>query len=429
MILQVLVYLEVVVVMTVMPAVVRGPLAGTVMVRLSDWLAAERYARTMVPQIQGVARGLSTWMQDHGVALEGLNAGVLDAFESAYGRGVPGHVIVKIRMPVVRRFLVEAGYLPGAGPARKRGRRPVGQAAQQVSEAASRELDEWGRWQREARGISEDCIRHRRTWIGELVNSLPRSGEAIEWSGCDVTTLNAFIARRSAGFSPASCTLIVDATRSLMRWALAAGRVDRDLTGGILRSRATRATLPRGLPLVEVEALLAACSPDTVIGIRDRAVITVLWRLGLRAGETAGLCLNDVDWAAGRLTVLGKGPRRLTLPLPVDVGQALVAWLRVRPPGGVDRAVFVRLRPPIRALSSAGISDIVKHRAEAAGLVGVHAHRLRHTAAMNVIAAGGTMSEAQELLGHQHAGSTRIYARTDLVSLRTLTVAFGQVPR
>jgi site-specific recombinase XerC len=129
------------------------------------------------------------------------------------------------------------------------------------------------------------------------------------------------------------------------------------------------------------------------------------------------------------LTVVGKGQRRLTLPLPVDVGQALVAWLRVRPADGADRALFVRLRPPIRALTSAGISDIVKHRAEAAGLGVMHAHRLRHTAAMNVIAAGGTLVEAQELLGHQSAASTRVYARTDLASLRTLTVPFGQVSR
>lgn len=94
-----------------------------------------------------------------------------------------------------------------------------------------------------------------------------------------------------------------------------------------------------------------------------------------------------------------------------------------------DRALFVRLRPPIRRLSSAGISDIVKHRAEAAGLGVVHAHRLRHSAAMNVIATGGSLVEAQELLGHRSVSSTRVYARTDLASLQTLTVEFGQVPR
>jgi len=314
---------------TVMPATARGPLAGTVVERLAAWLAAEGYADTMVPQVMAVARGLSAWMDDHEVALQALTVGDLEAFEAGYGPGFAGHVIVRTRVPAVRRFLLEAGILTGAVPSRRRARRPGAGASIQVSAAAARELEEWARWQRETRGISEGCIRHRGTWVASFIGSLVR-GEVVDWSACDIDALNAFITERSAGFSSSSRTLLVDAARSLMRWALAAGRVDHDLTGGILRSQGTRATLPRGLSPAQVEALLAACNPATVVGVRDRAVITVLSRLGVRAGEVAGLSLDDVDWAAGRLTVIGKGQRRLTLPIPADVGQALVAWLRVR---------------------------------------------------------------------------------------------------
>ena len=414
--------------MTVMPVAVRGPLAGAVMDRLAAWIAAEGYAQTMAPQILGVARGLSSWMDDQHLGLDALSVGVLEEFEAAYPPGVPGHQLVRMRVPALRRFLVEAGHLRGVCPVRKRPRRPGHRVNLSFGAAAGRELDEWVRWQREIRGISDGCIGHRCQWVAEFVESLTANG-AVDWSRCDVAALNNFVAVRSRGFSPASCAGIVDALRSLMRWALATGRVERDLTGGILRARASRVMLPRGLSLPQVEALLAACNPGTVSGVRDRAVITVLWRLGLRAGETAGLLLDDVDWAAGRLSVVGKNQRRLTLPLPVDVGQALVVWLQVRPTAAVDRALFVRLPPPIRRLTSAGISDIVKHRAEAAGLGVVHAHRLRHTTAMNVIATGGSLVEAQELLGHRSVSSTRVYARTDLASLRALTVAFGQVPR
>lgn len=414
--------------MTVMPAVARGPLAGVVMDRLAAWIVAEGYAPTMVPQILGVARGLSAWMDDQHVRLDVLSGGVFEDFESAYPPGVPGHLIVRMRVPALRRFLVETGYLRGVAPVRKRARRPGHQPSLSISTAAGQELDEWARWQREVRGISDGCIGHRRQWVVGFVDSLTRNG-AVDWSICDVAALNKFVGQRSRGFSPASCTLIVDAMRSLMRWALVTCRVERDLTGGILRARASRVTLPRGLSLTQVEALLTACNPTTVATVRDRAVITVLWRLGLRAGETAALLLDDVDWAAGRLSVVGKNQRRLTLPIPVDVGEALVAWLQIRPTEAVDRALFVRLRPPIRRLTSAGISDIVKHRAEAAGLGVMHAHRLRHTAAMNVIATGGSLAEAQELLGHRSVASTRTYARTDLASLQTLTVAFGRVPR
>ena len=414
--------------MTVMPVAARGPLAGMVTEGLSAWLAAERYAPTTVPQVLAVARGLSAWMEVHDVLPRALCVSALEAFQADYGPGVPGHVMVRMRVPAVRRFLIEAGYLPGDAATGRRVRRPDAQTAPLVSEAASRVLDAWAGWQREFRGISEGCIHHRRTWVAGLVDSLPVAGEVIDWAACDVTVVNTFIAERSAGFSLASSTAIVDATRSLLRWALATGRLRHDLTGGILRTRTTRATLPRGLSAGQVEALLAACNPDTPVGLRDKAVIIMLWRLALRAGEAAAVTLDDLDWAAGRVSVVGKGRRRLTLPVPVDVGQALVAWLRVRPEA-LDRTLFVRVRPPIHALTSAGISDIVKHRAEAAGLDGVHAHRLRHTAAMNVIATGGSFLEAQELLGHRSAASTRVYARADVASLQTLTVPFGQVPR
>lgn len=414
--------------MTVMPVAACGPLAGAVMDRLAAWIAAEGYARTMVPQIMGVARGMSVWMDDQQIGLDALSVGVLEGFEAAYPSGAPGHQLVRMRVPAVRRFLVVTGYVREVYPVRKRCRRPGRGVSLSVSAAAERELDDWARWQREVRGISDRCVEHRRRWVCGFVDSLTENG-AVGWDRCDVNALNTFVGERSLGFSSASCTAIVDALRSLMRWALATGRLQRDLTGGILRARASRVTLPRGLSAPQVQALLAACDSGTVSAARDRAVITVLWRLGLRAGETASLLLDDVDWAAGRLSVVGKNQRRLTLPLPIDVGEALVAWLRVRPAAAVDRALFVRLRPPIQRLSSAGISDVVKHRAEAAGLGVMHAHRLRHTAAMSVIATGGSLVEAQELLGHRSVSSTRVYARTDLASLQTLTVEFGKVPR
>ncbi len=411
-----------------MPAVARGPLAGAVLERLAAWLAAEGYSARMVSQVMAVARGLSAWMDDHEAALRGLRAEDLDRFVAEFGPGVAGHAIVSMRLPAVRRFLVESGLVAGVPLSRKRQRRPLAQGPALVSVAAEAELVAWGRWQREVRGITDGCVRYRRGWVASFVESLVRDG-VLDWSACDADALNAFITERSAGFSAASCTAIVDAMRSLTRWAHASGRVGGDVSAGILRSRGAKAALPRGLTPAQVEALFAACDPTTVTGVRDRAVILTLCRLGVRAGECAGLGLDDVDWAAGRLTVIGKGQRRLTLPIPQDVGAALVDWLRVRPQATSVRAVFVRMRPPAGPLTSAGISDIVMHRAAAAGLGVMHAHRLRHTAAMNVIAAGGTLIEARELLGHTSSTSTHVYARTDLTSLRTLAVPFGWWPR
>lgn len=210
--------------MTVMPVAVRGPLAGMVMDRLAAWIVAEGYAQTMAPQILGVAGGLSAWMDDQQVGLDALSVGVLEDFGAAYPPGVAGHQLVRMRLPALRRFLVETGRLREVCPVRKRPR-PAGYKVNvSVSTAAGQELDEWARWQREIRGISDGCIAHRRQWVAEFVESLT-GNDALDWSRCDVSALNSFVAQRSRGFSPASCTGIVDAMRSLMRWALATGRV------------------------------------------------------------------------------------------------------------------------------------------------------------------------------------------------------------
>jgi hypothetical protein len=284
-----------IVVMTVMPVAACGPLAGAVMDRLAAWIAAEGYAQTMVPQILGVARGLSAWMADQHVGLDALSVGFLEEFAAAYPPGGPGHQLVRMRLPALRRFLIETGHLREVHPVRKRPRHPGRGVARPLSAAAEQELEEWARWQHEVRGIGEGCIGHRRQWVGEFLESLTRN-DAVDWHRCDVNALNSFVGWRSHGFSSASCTGIVDALRSLMRWALATGRLQRDLTGGILRARASRVTLPRGLSVPQIESLLAACDVRTVSAIRDRAVITALWRLGLRAGETASLTVDDLDW-------------------------------------------------------------------------------------------------------------------------------------
>ena len=177
----------------------------------------------------------------------------------------------------------------------------------------------------------------------------------------------------------------------------------------------------------QVAALLGVCDGATALGARDRAVVMILVRLGLRAGEAARLRLDDIDWASGHLRVTGKG-REHSLPLPVDVGQALEAWLRLRPPA-VDRAVFVRMPAPRQMMTTSGISGIIARLSDLAGIDRIYAHRLRHTAAMDVLAAGGTLTEARELLGHAFTVTTMAYAKVDLASLRELVVPFGQVPR
>jgi integrase/recombinase XerD len=179
--------------------------------------------------------------------------------------------------------------------------------------------------------------------------------------------------------------------------------------------------LPKRLEPGQVEALLASCDTSSAIGIRDLASLTVLARLGLRAAEVAGLSLEDIDWRAGELVVRGKGGRSERLPLPADVGEAIVGYLRDgRPSSAQDRAVFVRVRAPHHRLSPGGVTYVVEAAALRAGLGQIHAHRLRHTVASEMLRAGATLPEVGQVLRHRRAASSAIYAKVDREALRQI---------
>jgi integrase len=178
--------------------------------------------------------------------------------------------------------------------------------------------------------------------------------------------------------------------------------------------------LPRSLTTEDLHRLLAAPDRRTALGERDYAVLVLLSRLGLRAGEVAGLRLDDFDWAGAVVTVKVKGSGRLRLPIPEDVGSAVVAHLRRRPLTTPCREVFLRARGAPAPMTRSAVSQIVARHAARAGLGLVHAHRLRHSAARAVLVAGGSLTEVGELLGHANPQVTLMYASFDHASLVAL---------
>jgi integrase/recombinase XerD len=146
----------------------------------------------------------------------------------------------------------------------------------------------------------------------------------------------------------------------------------------------------------------------------------LMLRLGLRAGEVAALRLEDLDWRAGQVTVHGKGGRMDQLPLPVDVGEAIAGYLRRGRPRTAAREVFLRVRPPRAGLTRSGVTNIVLDAARRAGLGAVRAHRLRHTAAGDMLRAGAPLAEIGQVLRHRSLASTAAYARVDVERLRTI---------
>jgi site-specific recombinase XerD len=180
--------------------------------------------------------------------------------------------------------------------------------------------------------------------------------------------------------------------------------------------------LPRGIEMSQVRRLLDSCDRRRVAGRRDYVILVLLVRLGLRAGEVAALELDDIDWRQGEITIRGKGDRHERLPLPCDVGEALAAYLRggrARAPRGC-RAVFLVAKAPWGAITSATVRGVVKQACIRAATAQVGPHRLRHTAATEMLRHGATLPEVAEVLRHRRLQTTSRYAKVDQVSLRSL---------
>jgi integrase/recombinase XerD len=232
-----------------------------------------------------------------------------------------------------------------------------------------------------------------------------------------------FVLAECASRSVGSAKYVVCGLRSLLRYLFVAGHIEVALDAAVPAAAGWRlATVPLTVGPVEVARLLASCDRRSAFGRRDYAVLVVLSRLGLRAGEVAALELKDLDWRAGELVVRGKGRRSERLPLPADVGEALAGWLRRGRPRCGCTAVFTRVRAPHRPLTSGGVSHIVRAACLRAGLPPVHAHRLRHSAATEMLRAGASLGEVGQVLRHASVLSTAIYAKVDRGRLRGLAL-------
>lgn len=218
-----------------------------------------------------------------------------------------------------------------------------------------------------------------------------------------------------------SATYVTTGLRAFLRFCHVTDRTPRPLAHAVPKVASWRlAGLPKAVDPATVRALLSSCDRRTTSGRRDFAVLMLLSRLGLRSGEVASLCLEDIDWRTGELVVRGKGPKLERLPLPADVGEAVAAWLRRGRPGCAAREVITRIRAPHGALSSRGIYAIAIAACERAGVPRVHPHRLRHTAATEMLRAGASLTEIGQVLRHQSMLTTAIYAKVDRTGLREL---------
>jgi site-specific recombinase XerD len=366
------------------------------------------YTAAVAEKQVALAAHLSRWMAAVGVEPGGLTAQVADLYASARrAAGYASYRSVHALEPLLG-YLREAGAAPAAQPP------PVTPAQELLQRFQGYLVSE--------RGIGAATAEGYACFARPFAESrLGPGGPGLE--GLIAADVIAFVVASCPGMAKGSAKMTVTSLRSLLGWLYVDGVLGESLAWAVPSVAAWRlARLPQPLEPGQVQAMLDSCDQSIGNGRRDLAMLTLLARLGLRAGEVAALRLGDIDWRAGEITVCGKGNRSERLPLPADVGEPVAAYLRDGRPAPVDatRQVFLRVKAPHCGLTSGGVTQAVAAAAKRAGLGTVHAHRLRHSAATGMLRAGAGLPEIGQVLRHRRLMSTAIYAKTDISALRAL---------
>lgn len=383
---------------------------------LWDALLALGYRPLSSVNLLRLTAHLSRWLHERGLSLAEVTPERITAFCAARRRAGYTQFLTPRALAPILRYLRQAGVVPPP-PAPPE---PTG-LERLVHDYTEYLLHERALTVLAARAYGDIA----RQFLGSRLSAAPPA--ALELTASDVTS---FVLAAASRYATGTTKYLVTALRALLRYLYREGRLAADLTGAVPAVAGWRLRgLPTGLAADQVPRLLRSCDRRRPIGRRDHAVLLLLVRLGLRAGEVAGLGLDDIDWPAGEFLIRGKGRREDPLPLPADVGAALAHYLRTSRPRTSARQVFLGARAPHRALSSGAISMIARRAGAHAGLPATSAHRLRHTAATQLLRGGASLDEIAQVLRHRSHDTTAIYAKVDHRALSAVTRAWPGATR
>lgn len=399
--------------------------------QLDDPLACVRSAGCLQPYVRKFATGLISrgysvfstqdyvrsaahlgrWMDSRGNTIEMLTDGLVAKF-AQHQCDCPG-TRRSLQRPS-RRYLARVGHF--VDHLRRLG--VVPSADVQKSKVLPAPLLGFRDWMTCHRGVAKSTVDRYERLIERMLPAL----------GGDPSCYDAALVRRVfldevRHLSPVYTKTFVTALRAFLRFHAAEGRCRPHLDRAVPTIPEWKlSALPRYLEADEVERVIASCDLKKPQGVRDRAILLLLARLGLRAGDIVAMCLEDVDWVAGTVRVCGKGRREIRLPLPQEVGDALLEYLvQIRPAAGTHR-IFLCVNAPIRSFeSSATVSDIVRLALKRADIIdppSKGAHLLRHSAATMLLRSGVSLDVIATVLRHQSSDTTAHYAKVDATLLR-----------
>jgi site-specific recombinase XerD len=369
-----------------------------------DWLRQRGYTSQTIRNMLKDFGQVGMWLSRQGLDAADLSEdGLLDFLADRREAG-------RRRLPGPR------GMVPLLMFLRETGASPIPQVVLSPLEAL---LARYRLWMVRERGLSPATIlRYENTSRRFLAEQAVVGGVFApeQLTGSD---LNAFLLRECARVSTGSAKGRVAELRSLMRFLHLDGVIPVRLGAAVPPVGGWRlAGIPPMIAADDVQRLLECCPRRGEVGIRDYAIVLLVARLGLRSIEVARLELGDVDWHAGEILVRGKARRQDRMPLPADVGEALVAYLRGARPHLPDRHMFVTCRAPRGPIRPDLVGDVVERACLRAGIPRMGPHRLRHALAEQMLRSGAGLSAIGQVLRHQDLATTALYAKVDFTALR-----------
>ena len=380
-------------------------------------LLRQGYAPNTVEAKYDVVADLSRWLDRRRLPLTALDEHRLKAFDATRRR----RGAARRGDPTTGQQLLE--YLRAQGD--------IAAAVQTIDRSpAARLVRAYEEYLRSQRGLSRSTVITYlpvvRCFLAERFGC-----EALRLAELRPQDLHRFILEQIQRVSRGHGKRTVTALRSFLRFLIQRGAISSDLASALPGVADWRLShLPRTLPPEQVERLLASCDRATPTGKRDFAILLLLARLGLRGGEVLARTLDDLDWERGEIVVRGKGQRLERLPLPEDVGAALVCYLCDVRPACATRRVFIRMKALRRGLaSSVAICCIVRRALRRAGLDPSFkgAHLLRHSLATDLLRRGASLGEIGQVLRHRQPTATQIYAKVDIAALRGIALPWPGV--
>ena len=386
-----------------------GPL-GSHIDSFAQILIVQDYKTSTAKQKIRIVADLSCWLDQQELSVKDLDETTLNEFLLYRGRRGS---IFKIEPPTLRQLLKHW--------------RETGVVADSVR------VDDHSNRRRIESGFAEYLVQERGLKQITIDTYLPIAGrflsdqfgtEPIVLNGLHPNDIVRFILRYTETVSTKRAQLIVCSLRSFFRFLYQRGETAIDLSPSALTVANWRLSeLPKFLEPKQVERLLQSCNQDTLIGQRDYVILLLLARLGLRAGDVVHMTLDDIDWDAGEIIVSGKSDRQQKLPLPHDIGEALVRYLSHGRPRCPSRRIFIRIKAPRKGFSSSvAICNIVRRALVRAKLNPAFkgSHLLRHSLATQMLRGGASLVEIGEILRHQRLDTTQIYGKVDLAALSAL---------